>query len=174
MRADSAETIREAAALKAMALRINGELVSIKDEIEPTPVNELIQAREQLTIVQKECTKLLLEKRELESRVQGQHRENQQSISDWANETFGPSGSNIRVATRANEEMAELLGALSISETHAKAPEEIADVFIVLYRLGWRLGLDIHEEIDRKMAVNRARKWKLDGSGHGYHVKSAE
>jgi protein gp37 len=26
-------------------------------------------------------------------------------------------------------------------------------------------------EIDRKMAINRLRKWNLDGTGHGYHVR---
>lgn len=97
--------------------------------------------------------------------------ETQDSISVWANETFGPSGSNIRVAARANEEMAELLRALSVDDHHPKAAEEMADVVIVLYRLAWRLGVDLHFEIDRKMTLNRKREWKQDGSGHGYHVR---
>lgn len=97
--------------------------------------------------------------------------ESQDSISEWANETFGPSGSNMRVAARANEEMAELLRALATEDDHPKALEEIADIFIVLYRLAWRLGGNVHAEIDRKMAINRARKWNLDGTGHGYHRK---
>lgn len=98
--------------------------------------------------------------------------ETQQSVSDWANSTFGAAGSNARVAARANEEMAELLRALTAEEYHPKAAEEIADVVIVLYRLATRLGVDLLSEIDRKMAVNRAREWKRDNTGHGYHVRA--
>jgi hypothetical protein len=97
--------------------------------------------------------------------------ENQQSISIWASETFGAAGSNIRVAARANEEMAELIRALSVDDNHPKAAEEIADIVIVLYRVAERLGIDLLSEIDRKMAINRLRKWNLDGTGHGYHVR---
>lgn len=98
--------------------------------------------------------------------------ETQESVSSWATETFGPAGSNIRVAARANEEMAELLRCLSADDAHPKAAEEIADVFIVLYRLAERLGVDIFAEVDRKMQVNRQREWKLDNTGHGYHVRT--
>lgn len=97
--------------------------------------------------------------------------ENQRTISNWANETFGPAGSNARVAARANEELAELLRALTADDDHPKAAEEVADTVIILYRLATRLGIDLHDEIDRKMAVNRAREWKLDNTGHGYHVR---
>lgn len=163
--------------------------------------------------------------------------ETQATISAWAEETFGPSGSLFRVATRANEEMAELLTAIA-KGNDGKAAEELADVVIVLARVGVRvcledaffprggdpvspsyegysretfaaemnehfaallvatadtnnpngvnavirlysaagdladsLGIDLQEQIDRKMEVNRARQWNLDGSGHGYHVK---
>jgi NTP pyrophosphatase (non-canonical NTP hydrolase) len=67
--------------------------------------------------------------------------------------------------------MAELLRALSADDNSAKAASEIADVVIVLYRLAWRLGVDLHDEIDKKMAINRARQWKQDNTGHGYHVR---
>ena len=96
--------------------------------------------------------------------------ETQASISLWAEETFGPAGSNVRVAARANEEMAELLRALAVDDADPKAGEEVADIVIVLYRLAARLGVDLHAEIDRKMVKNRSREWKLDGTGHGYHV----
>lgn len=97
--------------------------------------------------------------------------ENQRTISNWANETFGPAGSNARVAARANEELAELLRALTADDQHPKAAEEVADTVIILYRLATRLGIDLHAEIDRKMAINRSREWKLDNTGHGYHVR---
>jgi NTP pyrophosphatase (non-canonical NTP hydrolase) len=96
---------------------------------------------------------------------------NQYEISAWANETFGEPSSNARIAARANEEMTELLRALTADDEHPKAAEEIADVIIVLYRLATRLGCDIAEEIDRKMAINRGRKWNVTKDGHGYHVR---
>lgn len=101
-------------------------------------------------------------------------KETQESISQWANETFGVAGSNARVAARANEEMAELLRALTADENHPKAAEEIADIVIVLSRLATRLGVDMIEEIQNKMQINRSRQWSLDKTGHGYHVRQKE
>lgn len=162
--------------------------------------------------------------------------ETQASICQWANETFGTVSSNLRVAARANEEMAELIKCLSMDERHPKAAEEAADVVIVLCRLAERLGVKLdfglppgqadipllqraglaaewlavaisgvvsqtanyvvamrlelcvgnlanvchqlgttlQDAIDEKMKTNRARNWKLDGTGHGYHVKAKE
>jgi NTP pyrophosphatase (non-canonical NTP hydrolase) len=100
--------------------------------------------------------------------------ENQRTISQWADATFGPSGSNARVAARANEEMAELLRALTADDSHPKAAEEVADVVIILYRLATRLGVDLHELIVQKMAKNRLREWKRDNTGHGYHVRAKD
>ena len=97
--------------------------------------------------------------------------ENQYSISAWANLTFGPASSNARAAARANEEMAELLRALTGDDNHPKAIEEAADVVIILYRLADRMGKDLHEEIDQKMRINRSREWKKTDDGHGYHVR---
>lgn len=100
--------------------------------------------------------------------------ETQRSVSRWAIETFGETNSHLRVAIRANEEMAELLRCLSTDDQSCKAAEEIADVVTVLFRLAERLGVDLFAEVDRKMAVNRSRTWALDGSGHGYHVREKE
>lgn len=97
-------------------------------------------------------------------------RETQETISQWAEETFGPASSNARVAARANEEMSELLRKLTTDDDHEDAPVEIADVVIVLYRLAARMGVDLHELINSKMAINREREWVLD-EGHGYHVR---
>ena len=69
--------------------------------------------------------------------------ETQETISAWAEETFGPAGSNLRVAARANEEMAELLRHLSSDPAHPKAPEEAADVVIYLDLLCARAGVDL-------------------------------
>lgn len=164
-------------------------------------------------------------------------RETQYTISDWAQSTFGPVGSDIMVASRANEELAELIKVLVVNPSDPSAVEEAADVAIVLYRLATRLGYHVGdlsdlaspegepsvlalalkanhhmatvmyylssfsrpnlitsmelrdlyiclyriaamygkslpEEIDRKMEINRARVWALDGHGQGYHVKT--
>lgn len=100
--------------------------------------------------------------------------ETQKSIVEWADETFGLSKSNMRVAARANEEMAELLRALSVDDQNMSALEECADVYIVLCRVVSNLGGDFQALVDAKMARNRKREWKLDGSGHGYHVRNKE
>lgn len=99
--------------------------------------------------------------------------EGQQSISAWTEATFGPASSNARVAARANEEMAELLRALTSDDNHPRAVEEAADVVIILYRLAQRMGSDLHAAIDRKMQINRKREWGV-GDGHGYHVRNKD
>ncbi len=97
--------------------------------------------------------------------------ETQRTITDWATHTFGEPPSDARVAARANEEMAELLRAVTSGQTPDKVIDEAADVVIVLYRLCDRLGGDLMAAIDAKMAVNRGRQWRTDGNGHGYHVR---
>jgi hypothetical protein len=42
-----------------------------------------------------------------------------------------------------------------------------------LHGIAHEHGVNLETEIDRKMAINRARKWKLDGSGCGQHVEPA-
>lgn len=44
------------------------------------------------------------------------------------------------------------------------ALENLADV-------AWSVDVSLAHAIDEKMAVNRARRWTLDGHGHGSHVK---
>ncbi len=97
--------------------------------------------------------------------------ESQQTIEQWATATFGPPSSNMRIAARANEEMAELIRALSADDSHPKAAEEVADVVIILCRLATYLGVNLWVEVERKMEINRQREWKLTGDGHGYHTR---
>lgn len=96
-------------------------------------------------------------------------RETQQSITDWSDTLFGVP-SDMRLAARANEEMAELLTAIA-SGDQMKAGTEIADVVIVLSILATHMGFNLAAEIDRKMRVNREREWRVDASGCGYHVR---
>lgn len=84
------------------------------------------------------------------------------SINQWAEETFGPCTSQAAMV-RAAIEMDEYLATTSYNI------EEAADVIITLYRIP-----GIQEAINKKMAINRQRKWKLNGDGTGQHVKSKE
>lgn len=96
--------------------------------------------------------------------------ETQASIAEWARRTFGPV-TNARAAARANKEMAELLTKLTTNEHHPVAAEEVADVVICMVRIADNQGFDILAEIEKKMAINRAREWVLDGNGCGQHVE---
>lgn len=76
--------------------------------------------------------------------------ETPQSVSQWAEETFGPAGSNFSVAVRANRELGELLSVVASSQavlddgdTPIGLGEELADVVIVLWRLASRNGIEI-------------------------------
>ena len=93
------------------------------------------------------------------------------TISEWCEETFGPAHDIARVAARANEEMAELLRAVTSGKTGHDLVVECADVVIVLARLADKQGYDLWEAVDHKMAINRIRTWNLDGHGQGYHVR---
>jgi NTP pyrophosphatase (non-canonical NTP hydrolase) len=93
--------------------------------------------------------------------------ETQESIGQWLDGIGITSSSTTRCAIRANEEMAELLTAISTDDP--KAPEEAADVVIVLFHLAIMSGFDLMKEVDRKMQKNRQRQWRIDSTGHGYH-----
>lgn len=110
------------------------------------------------------------------------------SISLWAEETFGPATA-LSTAIRAQVELTELVSKLQrwaeghpvgmgpqwlfmTPEDKAEVMAEVADIRIVLARIQTFFpGAPTAEEAeDAKMAVNRARKWRLDGRGHGQHV----
>lgn len=128
------------------------------------------QLEKLLTVALDDCSRLLLENRELKELI---FNENTKTISAWAEATFGTAGSNARCVARANEEMAELLTMVTTDvdgEANRAIAMECADVVIVLHRVAFRCGYDLYECVDRKMVVNRNRTWKPDGSGHWYHV----
>lgn len=86
------------------------------------------------------------------------------SVTAWANETFGQATIWTQIQ-RAKKEFTELLAG-NLSDTDAVA-EEAADVCICLYRV---IGTLDPEAINKKMAINRARKWNVDGQGCAQHV----
>lgn len=82
-----------------------------------------------------------------------------ETINDWCDTTFG-SASVPQIIARAKEEFAEL------EELNADHAIEAADVVICLCRIP-----GFAEALQRKMAINRQRKWRLVGNGTGYHIK---
>jgi NTP pyrophosphatase (non-canonical NTP hydrolase) len=128
-----------------------------------------------------------------------EQQETQETVGRWMDETFpGIDPESPRKSIRALEEMVELClasgaDAMQMMEAvkrgynaahdNPKSPyvrlhqpdkiaAEAADVLIVLYGVAHMRGFDLHAEVDRKMAINRARRWKANGDGTGYHIKS--
>mgnify|MGYP000367214154 CR=1 FL=1 len=110
-----------------------------------------------------EGSKLIEKVRALEIRLKG---ETVQSVTEWANETFGPATIQRQVE-RAREEFSELEHIISVPCHPDKLAEEAADVCICLYRV---IGTLDPEAINKKMKKNRARKWLVDGNGTAQHV----
>src|SRR4029079_14206397 len=101
-------------------------------------------------------------------------RWDQRAISEWQKRTFGVPPSNLGIAIRANEEMAELLRCLARDDTDEAARMEVADVVIVLCRLVERLGGTMVRDVEARMAINVKRTWKRRGDGHGQHVREPQ
>lgn len=106
--------------------------------------------------------------------------ETQQSITAWADGTFGPSHPAV-IAARMNVEVAELVSGLStvarleVSDidpnTLDALREECADVGVMLFQVCEKLGVDLQAAINYKMGVNRSRSWAKTASGHYQHVE---
>lgn len=107
--------------------------------------------------------------------------ETQRSITEWAEQTFGPSHPAV-IASRMNVEVAELVSGLStvarleVSDidpnTLDALREECADVGVMLFQVCEKLGVDLQTAINYKMAVNRSRSWAKTPSGHYQHVET--
>ena len=95
--------------------------------------------------------------------------ETSKSICDWGDKTFGKVSDLSALVARARGELDELTQAIKAEDT-AEIGREAADVVILLHRLVALAGMDLGAEVDAKMAVNRARKWKAAGDGTGGHV----
>ena len=96
--------------------------------------------------------------------------ETQKSVAAWAEETFGPVTGHSVLVRRAMVEMEELLEATEAGD-RIEVGKETADIAILLYRLMELNGLDLTEEVTKKMAENRARRWLPKGDGTGKHIK---
>ena len=92
-----------------------------------------------------------------------------QTIREWGDATFGEARDLTALVARARAELDELAEAVGAGEM-AEAGREAADVVILLHRLVALAGMDLGEQLDAKMTVNRARKWRAAGDGTGGHV----
>ena len=95
--------------------------------------------------------------------------ETSNTIRVWGDETFGEVKDLAALVLRARGELDELAEAVRAGDM-AEAGREAADVVILLHRLVALAGMDLNEQVDAKMAINRARKWKAAGDGTGGHV----
>jgi len=97
-------------------------------------------------------------------------KETVESVSKWAEETFGICNRETALR-RAYQEIAEFREELRHCNPHgSKLVEEAADVCITLYRYIYLVDPDA---IEKKMKINRERKWKVSG-GVGQHIKEGE
>jgi NTP pyrophosphatase (non-canonical NTP hydrolase) len=90
--------------------------------------------------------------------------ETQASINRWQAAQF-PTATMSGVVKHLTEEFEEFLDA-PLGES---AAEEAADIVILLYCWAMMNGTNLHAEIDRKMAKNRARVWNIQADGTGRH-----
>lgn len=67
--------------------------------------------------------------------------ETQHTVCAWTDDNFGPASSNFRVASRANEELAEAIRAVAADPLGQAAAVEAADTIIVLCRIAKSHGL---------------------------------
>jgi phosphoribosyl-ATP pyrophosphohydrolase len=79
--------------------------------------------------------------------------------------------SDYQTVAKANTYLASLLRALTSDDNSPAAEGHVDGLMVKLLQLAAFLDCDLMEWVDKKMAVNRQRVWKRDGSGHGYHVR---
>ncbi|WP_235284952.1 MazG-like family protein [Thalassospira sp. HJ] len=90
-------------------------------------------------------------------------------MCDWAEQIFGPVRDPASLVERASVEMKELGEAVEARDV-SEVGKEAADVLILLYRLADQFGLDLDQEVQAKMAINRSRTWVSKGDGTGSHL----
>lgn len=95
--------------------------------------------------------------------------ETQQTICQWAEDTFGPANNPLDLVTRALQEMKELSEAIE-ENNREEIGKETADVVILLHRLLAQYDLNLAQELERKMIINRSRQWVSNGDGTGKHI----
>lgn len=100
--------------------------------------------------------------------------ETQESICEWAYETFGIPDSINPIVEKLMEEVDELGNDTLVyksdnTESKVAIAFECADIYIMLVQLCNKLGFDLHKVVDEKMEINRMRSWRIHGDGTGKH-----
>lgn len=96
--------------------------------------------------------------------------ETQQTITKWADKAFGQTTLNAayeRYMKEVDELEEEMLQ--PGDGPPANLPMECADILITLYRVAEVAGFDLHQAVDTKMQINRAREWTVNPDGTGQH-----
>ncbi|MFY9190406.1 MAG: hypothetical protein WAN89_03915 [Lawsonella sp.] len=96
----------------------------------------------------------------------------QQRIASWF-QANGGNSSLLNSIRRTKKELDELLAAVESGDTES-VREEAADVGICLMLAAHEAGFDLLEAMRWKHAINRQRRWKVDGSGCLSHVKGTD
>lgn len=110
----------------------------------------------------------------------GNFNEDQHTIGRWQKRIF-PGVSLYSAVVRMLTEAHELVGLFWIDRDHAlqhpKMPDkdriagEIADVYITLVDVAEKAGVNIQNAVDKKMEINRNRKWAISNDGTGQHLR---
>ncbi len=95
--------------------------------------------------------------------------ETSSTIRKWSDAAFGEVRDLSVLVARARGELDELEHAVRGND-QPEIGSEAADVAILLHRLVALAGMDLNEQVDAKMVVNRTRTWKPAGDGTGGHV----
>lgn len=87
----------------------------------------------------------------------------QRDVVEWANSLMPDRTPEEAFRKLMEEEIEEMKAA-------PNDPMEYADAIIILLDLAYLLGIDIVDAVKSKMAINRARKWKIE-NGLFKHLK---
>lgn len=99
--------------------------------------------------------------------------ETQKSITDWGRETFG-EGTVLATLHRCLIEGMELAAAVEHGVPMDVIEDEVADVDIVFDQVCEQLGITAERRQvlkNKKMAINRARRWGRTATGRAQHVE---
>jgi hypothetical protein len=79
----------------------------------------------------------------------------------------------LRLTTAAAKMMATLTDHLAWGMDMPIVERTLSELYAALEQVCRAVDRELGPAIDAKMAINRAREWDLDGTGHGYHRQVA-
>ena len=85
------------------------------------------------------------------------------NIVEWCNEVY-PERNHELILKKLEEEFQEL-------RDKPLDAWEMADIMIILFDLCDELGFDVAKIVDKKMQINKARRWQVTDQGILKHVK---